>query len=1162
MTIINKIECKNFKSFANKTEIPFGKDYNMIIGANGAGKSNIVDLICFVLGKSSAKSLRAEKSANLIYNGGKKNPPAKEAYASIYFDNTNKTFSVKEKELKITRKINQKGNSTYLINDQVYTKRETVEMLSKSGIDPDGHNIILQGDIIHFTEMKPEERREVLEEISGISIFEDKKEKSLKELEKVDEKLNEAEIILTERQAHLKELKKERDQALQYKEMEKNIKRSKATFIHSNIKEKKDNIDQLELKIKSHTSELNKLNAEIQEVNLRVDQRKNEIKEINEKIKYDGEEKQPNLSKEIDDLKVRLVEISSRMNVCKNEIERATNSKNELSLNIQNIDQKIESLSKEISNFDKELKDLKAEETDLNNKIIRFKQDNKLDQIEGLDQELNDIEKSIDAFLVKVSELNQSKGGMIRENDLLNYKVREVDQRLNEAQDLEQQDKVKLIRLNNSKKEFEQIGQNLSKALNENSAYSAQLAKARESIFDKSDELTKLKFKSNAYKDSYVNNQAINVILNSKIEGVLGLVKDLGKVAPKHASALNVAAGQRLFSVVVKSDQVAADCIEYLKQNRAGVVTFLPLNKIQSKPIPEEVKVFAKKEGVIDLALNLISYDNKLKTIFSYVFGQTLVVENILAARRLGIGKARMVTTEGDLVEMSGAMVGGYRAKGMTIGFQEKKMDSTIEHLEQEVVRLNQIINNVEIKKSDNDNAIMNLRERKALLDNQIKTLEEQTKSSIDTQNLKNNKISLLNNIKENENKIKSIIQEVTSLNKLIEEKKVKKLKLKEKLNIAINPKLSQQLEINETNLNHVKESIIKFETSLNSKQMEIREIHQLEKERILLKIKEMIESSKEFSQELSQLKQKYTNQTRELKSKENEQRKFHGEFKNLFDKRDKLNGDIQNLEKKQIRAEEKIKLNEERIHVVNLKRAELVGELEGLNKEFEEFADVPLRKGTSIQVLGHEIKQFESSLKKMGNVNLRALDVYERIHEEFNKLNVKSDKLREEKEDVLKFIYEIESQKKDLFMKTFNELQKNFKQIFGAISKKGGEAYLEIEDTDDPFAGGVDISVKLSGTNKSLDIKSLSGGEKTITALALIFAIQEHNPASFYIMDEVDAALDKSNSELLSKLIGKYSRNAQYIVISHNDTIISEASQIYGVSMQEGISKVFSLKV
>lgn len=297
------------------------------------------------------------------------------------------------------------------------------------------------------------------------------------------------------------------------------------------------------------------------------------------------------------------------------------------------------------------------------------------------------------------------------------------------------------------------------------------------------------------------------------------------------------------------------------------------------------------------------------------------------------------------------------------------------------------------------------------------------------------------------------------------------------------------------------------------------------------------------------------------MREHEEKETRFQRDYKNLFTKRNKITEDVQKLEHSIEHESGKTKIVHERMNNFSIARAKVVAEHEALAKEFEEFRGVELRQHISFDKLKDDIKKFESLITNMGNVNLRALEVYEDIKKDYDDILSKIGKLKEERDDVLGMMQEIEGKKKELFMQTYTLLADHFTKIFSMLSSKG-EALLETENKDDPLSAGVEIKVRVTG-NRFLDIRSLSGGEKTLAALAFIFAIQEFQPASFYLFDEVDAALDKTNSDLLSKFIQKYSQRAQYIIISHNDQLISEADYIYGVSMHEsGISKVVSLKV
>ena len=998
MTIIKSLKLNGFKSFAKHTEILFGTEFNCILGPNGSGKSNIMDALCFVLGKTSAKGLRAEKSANLIYNGGKKGNPAKTAEVTVTFDNSTEKLPLNEKEIIISRTIKSSGTSIYKINNQKRTRQEILDLLGAAKIEPDGHNIILQGDIVRFTQMKPAERKELIEEIAGISVYEEKKQKAMQELEKVQSKLSEAEIILTERGTYLRELKKERDQAVKYKELEKRIRESKATFIHRKIKDKEAKKEEIEKRIKENSDSLEKVDLKIKEVNSLIKSKKEEIETINSKIEVKGKEERIELNKTIEEVKTEIIQNKSRFDVCKNEITKIKQREKQLYLDIEEINKKIEFL--------------KNKKTQLTNKTSK--------------------------------------------NQINFHKIKDL------------------------KKDHSEISKELNKLLNENSIISSQLTRAREDIIKKNEELSKINASKIMIREDLSKGKSIEEILKLNKKGVYGTVSKLGEALPNYSLALEVAAGSRVKSIVVEDDKIGAECIKHLKEKKLGIATFLPLNKIKPSKTDLTIDSLKKIPGVKDLAINLIRYDKKFKTVFSYVFSNTVVVDNISTARKIGVGRVRMVTLDGDLFELSGAMVGGFRRQTNT-GFKEKEIDSKASEINEEIEKLKTLINHSERSRIENENKILELREKRSELE----------KRSI---------------------------------------------------------KEEQQIEIE--NITEIK--------NINN---QITDILEPEKEKIQLIIKQNQRDLQEFQSELEKLEKELKIQSTNLKNKEKLEKDFYDEYKNLFTKRNKLTQEVQEKEQGISKEQERIKSFEQKINSSSIDRAKIVAEIEGLQKEFEPFKDEKIRRNINNEEIIKEISEFEKLIKDLGNINLKALEIYERVEEEYGKILQKNNKLEEEKNDVLNMINEIESQKTETFLETFNVISKDFKGNFSQLTTKG-EAILELENKEEPLKEGVDIKVRIVG-NKFLDIRSLSGGEKTLAALSFIFAIQEHNPASFYFLDEVDAALDKRNSEKLSKLIKKYSKNAQYIIISHNDNLITEADHIYGISMQEdGKSKVVSLKL
>ena len=1122
MTTIKSISAKGFKSFAKKTELLFGNNYNVIIGPNGAGKSNIADLITFVLGKMSAKSMRAEKSANLIYNGGKNSKPFREAEATIVFDNLDNTFPLREKEVTVTRLIRQSGNSIYKINGRKMTRQQVVDFLNSAHIDPDGHNIVLQGDIVRFMEMRPEERREIVEDISGISVYQDKKQKAMRELEKFQAKLGEIDIIMTERSAHLRELKNERDQAIRYRELEILVKRSKATLVDLQIKKKKEELESLEGDVKRHDEQKDKIEGRVHELTKEIEAKKKEIELINESIEEKGEKEQVQLHKEIEVMKEEVIRKSNRLDTLKNELSRIDNRKKQLNSDKEDLNKRIKEIRARIVSLESEKVELKKQEGDL----VKSRTDKDADSLEL------SIERKQELFY----STKEKEQALLREKDKLTYLLEDIEKKLGVSLGESGTDIKKL------KSEFKRLTEELNKTLNEDAMYASQLGKARRELVEKNEELATLKARDVGRREVSAADLSVKQILKSGIKGIYNTVGELGEVNKKYSLALEVAAGSRINGVVVEDDAVASSCIKYLKDKKMGIVAFLPLNKMK----PADSSSMRKGNGVHGSALDLIKFDSKFKNIFNYVFGSTIVVDNVEIARKIGIGKIRMVTLDGDLMEPSGAMIGGYRRRRQGAGFKEEDMNEEISKLENEISKLHKTIDVLDKNRSQNEVEIIKLREAKINFEVDIMKIERTT-GAVDLNKLNNEKKELSSKLTNLNRELENAQSDVRSLAKELQ--LLKERRQKEGGMSSLDSKRTS-----------IRERIVSLESDIRNLKNQTDTMLVPEYEKIGKILKDHDKEISEFTGEMKLIEVYLKENKVKLRDKENKERKFYSEFKDLFNKRNKLQSQLSQRETMLAREEERVNSLNSRFNTFSIEKARLTAEMEGLKKEFEPFVNVTLRKGISSDDLRSEIKGSGRELEKFGNVNLKALEAYESLEKEYKSLEEKADKLKSEKEDVISMMHEIESKKKSLFMKNYESIEKNFRTTFNKLTTKG-QAHLELEDQEDPFNGGLDIKVKIVG-NKYLDIKGLSGGEKTMAALAFIFAIQEHKPASFYLMDEVDAALDKTNSSKLSKLIEQYSKKAQYIVISHNDAIISEANQIYGVSMKEGISKVVSLKI
>ena len=1165
MTKINKLVMHGFKSFAKRTELVFGDKFNCILGPNGSGKSNVIDALCFVLGKSSAKAIRAEKSANLLYNGGKSKKPSPFAEVSIFFDNASKVFPTEEQEVKISRIVKASGQSVYKINDETRTRQQVVDLLSLARIDPDGYNIILQGDIIHFVEMPPEERRGLVEEIAGISIYEDKKQKAINELNRVEEKLKECEIILSERATRLKELEKERDQATKFKELNDKIKVNKASLLHVQVKHKSKEKAELDEKIKDAQDDLGAKQKEIDDFKARIKAKREEIYRINKEIEEKGEKEQVNIHKEVEKLKIDIASSENRIESVKAELGKIKQRKQQLKQNQDEVEGKIKSLEADKSDITKQVASRDKELDTIAKRLEEFKKKNQLDSAAELEREIDAIDRQLEDREKEIQELRVKQQESLRQKDKLEFQIQAVDERIQKVLEVEQENKEQIQDLKQKRQEFKKATLELTQRLNDDSSLAAQLANARKALLKYQEDLSRLNARNISVREAVGEDAALKAVLGlkGKMPGIYGTVSELGVVSSKYALALEIAAGQKIKSVVVADDRVAAECIKYLKTNKLGTATFLPLNKVKPQAVAQGIEELKKASGAHGMAIDLVEYDLKFKSIFSYVFGNTLVVESIDVARRIGIGSAKMVTLDGDLAELSGAMQGGYRQRKRGLGFQEQELDKDIKQAEKGLADTESLIAKLEKDRVANEEAITRLREFKANLEGDIIKLEKTLNlDAADVDASKKEKDELKEELKRVEKEIDIAVRKISDVNKTLADAKVKRQQIRLKISELRNPALLAELNAFEEKRRELREQVVQRQADLKNTDGQIVNILQPEIENLQKVMKQHDKEDEDFKKETATLADRITEMGKTLKEKEEKQRKFQEQFKGLFTQRSKIDDTIKKDEEKVEHVTEQHHKVEIRLNTVQLELAKVRTELTTFGQEYKEYEGVPVVENKSEGELRKEIGIWEGVITRIGSVNMKALEIYDAVEREYNDLTSKKEKLALEKEDVLVMMNEIELYKKDLFMKTFEVVNEHFRLIFSALMTKGADASLVLENPDSPFEGGLLIKVKLTGT-RFLDIRSLSGGEKTLTALAFIFSIQEHDPASFYVLDEVDAALDKKNSERLANLVRKYTSRAQYVVISHNDAVISEADTLYGVSMNEdGVSNVTSLRI
>ncbi len=1185
MSQIKRLKLEGFKSFAKPTILNFENGFNTVVGANGSGKSNVFDALCFVLGRMSSKGLRADKLGNLVFNGGKDLKPSKQAEVSIYLSNDNKELlNVDLDEVKITRIVNKDGQSKYLLNNQKVTRTEIVEVLGRASIDPDGYNIILQGDIMRIVNMTPNERRELIEEISNISGYEEKRTKALNKLDKVEVDLKEADLLMEEKTKYLKDLKSEKEQAEKFHKTKDDLRYNSLLLVKSKL------IRNSHLKQKKE-EELEKSELELGEYKEKLEEFENKNKEIDEEINK--------LEKEIE-IKSHgdFIEITNKITLIEAEIQKlkekkAENKKlqeevknREISVkeNINSSKDQLKILKSEIEELEKEKKVVEKELAEVEGKLTNLKKSVSSDSF----KELDSIDEEIDDLQEKKLNKNHIRQDNAIQVEKLNTKLEHYEEELKKVEGSSAENKTQVADLERYRKELKEVILKVSQSANKNSEDSSKLHKLQQEHSALVESHSKLQIKADQSRELLAQNKAVDSIL--KLRGrdseIHGSVVELASVPSKYSQALETVAGKGLFHIVVENDRTAVKYINYLKDQRIGNATFLPLNKVNAKARLDN-KVLNKK-GVVDYALNLISYDPKYESIFSLIFGDTLVIENIADAKGIGIGEYKMVTMDGDIVARSGAMSGGFKSKRASGGaFKDEDSFEKLERLESKMSSLRSTIDLLKSQREDSEKELYDLRSKKADLEGEIGKLEKilsiegRDSSSINSEieAIMGDKIVI-------ENSLKKIDRDIAEIDSKISELQAKKFTLK---GDSTHGSVLENIGKVELERDKIKERLIEINSKLDTKNIQLNnvvmpEITNLEK--ILNETKVAIDK---YSSNMKELGENISKLEEELKDYKNKEKELSKGYKEIIAKRDTLKEDKIKLEKKyekEFVKFDKIKeklaqlryaisefntLNEtlsEELEVLYSEiRAEFVevddsGEEKGVERVEDLISQVDKRlDGSPIDVkeLQSRVNSLKSRLNSFGSINMKAVEIYDKLNEEFSLLLEKREKLNTEKNEILEFVAEMDDKKKVKFMETFTQLKDQFISFYSKLSSKG-EAELEIENENDLFNSGVEIKVRLS-RNNYLDIKSLSGGEKTITAVAFIFAVQEFNPAPFYIFDEIDAALDIMNCEKLGKLIASSAHKAQYVVVSHSEYLIQSSSSIYGVTMDKNkISGVVSL--
>ena len=956
MTYIKKLVVKGFKSFAKETEVQFSRGMNVVVGPNGAGKSNVSDALCFVLGRLGMKSMRASLSTDLIFRGTPLIKPAHEASVEVVFNNSSKKFNIDKEDVSIKRIVRQNGQSIYKINDETRTRQEVLELLAQAEIDPYGFNIILQGEIDSFVKMHPEERRKIIEEVAGISIYERRKEKSLHELEATDEKLKEIGMVLRQRGEYLNGLEQDRKDALKFKSMGELAKRCKASIIFKDRGEKEKSIKETNDKISSESKKAAKTKEEAESVQKEINEINEKIIAINKQIQDSSGIGSDKLHEDISNLRVEVGGLSIK--------------KENLENNLNSLLKRREELKKQIDSYEQELKELRKKSPAIAKKHEGIRK--KKEEFEKID----DIRKK---FYTLKSEINSLKGRITDKKEQLRRIRAESDFCMKQAEDISKE------------------------------------------LFDKRAE---------------INEDSIRILK----EKILSLSKEL----------------------------------ENLSKSEIAAEKGISAHESEIKNL-EEIKLNVSKFDICPLCKSKITEEH--------------------------------------------------------VGQVKREADEKAAESSRQIKRFSQELGEINRKRSGLADAAQSLK-------NEISRREGDRMR--------------ISSIKDKSEQIKALEDSSETLKKEIEKLETERSNL-ERL-------AEQQNDIEERHKNlRLEIEEISSRTEENVDNTILFKERELERARFI--VKRSLQDEQDTKEQISEIEHETEENQELLDTLEEKEKKLTEQFKKHLAERNTLQDRIRERENHIINKQHELRQEEDAINNLRIMKAQLDSEHKSMNGEFLQL-QVSEEKiiHASKEKLAEKLVNVQNVIVRIGSVNMRAIEVYDGVKKEYDVVAEKAQKLGEEKDEIMNIIKEIDNKKKKTFNRTLNELNALFERNFTQLSDKG-TASLDVENKDDPFAGGVYIIIK-EGKGKYFNAASLSGGEQALVAVSLIFAIQEYKPYSFYILDEIDAALDKRNSERLAASIKKFLQSGQYIIITHNDALITESDVLYGVSMYEKVSKIYSLPV
>ena len=1182
-----QLDLAGFKSFADKIEIKFGDGVTAIVGPNGCGKSNVADAIRWVLGEQSSKTLRGSSMQDVIFNGTEKRKSLSYCEVTMYFDNTDRFFNYDFDEIAITRKLYRSGESEYLLNKTACRLKDITNLLYNSGLGKDGYSIIGQDQVGKILSSKPEDRRAIFEDAAGISKFKSRKVEAERKLERTKDNLLKIQLVVDEIERQLGPLQKQAEDAKIFLKLKEELKLLEVNaFIYQ-----QENANDAKEKINA------RLNAIAEELTLRQEElRTTSENYANNMASIDAIDKSvERLHESILNLTVSLEKQAGETNVIRERVRYLTEQNSKLTLNETNFEKLIEAVLEEIENqkqkteeFKTKLNTCKKEEEELSNQYLMI-----IDALALSEGEAEQGQKEVIDALDKLayikansSRLSAEKEASITAIDETNLKITSLTNKIGEQEEQINSQKEQIKVLDSASKEKKEI---LLKA-------KLQISALEEDI----DNLNKKRNDASTKIQVYENRKRILEEMQAEHEGYAGSVKKLLKeserneafrknmvgtlaslitVPEKYETAIETALGNAIQNIVTRNENDAKVLIEYLKQNQFGRATFLPITSMRPRNLSDADKKLINVAGSHGIAKDLIKYGSDIENVISNLLGATVVVDNLDIAIKLAQNTRftyKIVTLDGDIINPQGSMTGGSKkSEAVNLISRDREIKTLAEQIEkfkQEIASSNDTFAEMKAKLSDCQNKYDFLSSQDKKVDVELAGENEKLSSlensllenKTELENLQSNKTKL-------ENKIDVIVKELASeieLENALSKGKTNANELAEKRN---------------ERFAELKEKREKYNSEVTAKRVEIaslekevlaseQEVERLEKQQGELKYNLELARDERANNEknindANQLIAEMLEENTSVESK-NKLAAFKEEQAKLESNKQKLQQSLKELdEKRTFLIEETNRISEKKV-MEEMKVSKVDSDIDQMRERIaEEYeltyetcqnykqADFNLTKGLQ------EITKIKREISKLGYINVSAIESSGVLNERYTALKTQADDLTKAQNELVEIIDEVSVEMKNKFIEQFNRINENFGQTFRELFG-GGSAKLELIGSDNILEAGVEIFAEPPG--KKLQSNTLlSGGEKALTAIAILFAILKLKPMPFCLLDEIEAPLDEANVVRFAQYLKRFSKETQFIVITHKKPTMELADALYGVTMEEkGVSKTVSVKL